>query len=192
MSVLIQKSDINAALRPSPWDLGNRVLYRLCEDHPKHTDPGIVISKIWLIGRAYAAAIERRKEAKHASDDFYESVVGRKLTSPKIDKWLTSLPITDPWEDLVLCVKVHKRLMDMFSRMTGLDKRSLASKYLHFHRPDLFSFTTVGHAKKSRRSRRESPAFLVFRRRYTTKNTGHSAAALNGSGNTFASGSRWV
>lgn len=28
--------------------------------------------------------------------------------------------------------------MDLFTKMTDLEKRSLASKYLHFHRPDLF------------------------------------------------------
>jgi hypothetical protein len=28
--------------------------------------------------------------------------------------------------------------MDLFRDISGLEKRSLASKYLHFHRPDLF------------------------------------------------------
>jgi len=30
--------------------------------------------------------------------------------------------------------------MDLFTDITGWEKRALASKYLHFHRPDLFFF----------------------------------------------------
>lgn len=33
---------------------------------------------------------------------------------------------------------IHKFLTDLFYELTGLNKRSLASKYLHFHCPDLF------------------------------------------------------
>ena len=32
----------------------------------------------------------------------------------------------------------HKFLMDAFTELTGLEKRSLASKYLHFHCPNKF------------------------------------------------------
>jgi hypothetical protein len=46
--------------------------------------------------------------------------------------------MTDPWCELGLAVTLHRWLMDRFAEMTGLDKRSLASKYLHFHRKDLF------------------------------------------------------
>jgi hypothetical protein len=42
------------------WDLGNDTLYRLCAEHPGHTEDHVIIAKTWLIGRAYAAAVERR------------------------------------------------------------------------------------------------------------------------------------
>lgn len=99
-----------------------------------------IIAKVWLIGRSYAAAIERRKNAEETSDDFYEITVVKKIKESKIDVWLAALPnqILDPWRQLGSVITVHKRLMDLFFDLTGLEKRALASKYLHFHRPDLF------------------------------------------------------
>lgn len=35
-------------------------------------------------------------------------------------------------------LETHKLLMDTFYELTGLEKRSLASKYLHFHCPEMF------------------------------------------------------
>jgi hypothetical protein len=35
-------------------------------------------------------------------------------------------------------VETHLFLTNVFSEISGLDKRSLASKYLHFHAPNLF------------------------------------------------------
>lgn len=136
----ITRNDVDYALAPSPWDLGNQVLYSLCRDHPKHDCGDAIIAKVWLIGRSYAAAIERRKNAKGSSDNFYEKTVVKEMKKPAVDQWLSSLPdrMTDPLRELGQVVVVHKRLMDLFTKITDLEKRSLASKYLHFHRPDLF------------------------------------------------------
>jgi len=136
----ITRDDVDRALAPSPWDLANGVLYSLCETHPKHIRDDAIIAKVWLIGRAYAAALERRRIAHDSSDVFYTTTVVKKLKKSGLDNWLVSLPrrIVDPWGELALAVAVHKRLMDLFSRITGLEKRSLASKYLHFHRPNVF------------------------------------------------------
>ena len=71
MRVYITQNDIDHALGPSPWDLGNEVLYSLCKNHPKHDADDAIIAKIMIIGRTYAAAIERRKNAEDSSDDFY-------------------------------------------------------------------------------------------------------------------------
>lgn len=140
MILTITKNDIERALAPSPWDLGNEVLYTLCRENPKHKLDEAIIAKIWLIGRTYAAAIERRKNAKEGSDSFYERIVTKSVKNSKIDEWLADLPgkIVNPWEELGSAITVHKRLMDLFATLTGLEKRALASKYLHFHRPDVF------------------------------------------------------
>ena len=140
MTVPITRADVNYALQPSPWDLGNEVLYALCRDYPRHDREDAIIAKVWLIGRSYAAAIERRRDPRESSDDFYDKVVARKLRESRLDQWLSSLPdrMADPWRQLGQVVAVHKRLIDLFAVITDLEKRSLASKYLHFPRPDLF------------------------------------------------------
>jgi hypothetical protein len=138
--IQITQDDIAFAFSPTPWDLGNQVLYDLCLNYPTHQRNDEIIAKVWLIGRAYAAAIERRKNADDASDSFYETVVAETIKKSKIDEWLSRLPsrISEPWQELSSIVTTHNKLLKLFSSMTGLDKRSLASKYLHFHRPDLF------------------------------------------------------
>jgi hypothetical protein len=140
MKIQVIRDDIDFALAPSLWDLGNQVLYSLCQYHRKHDRADAIIAKIWLIGRSYAAAIERRKNAESTSDDFYETTVVDKIKQSKLDDWLENLPnrLTDPWADLAPVILAHKQLMDLFYDITGLEKRAVASKYLHFHRPDLF------------------------------------------------------
>jgi hypothetical protein len=136
----LTRDDVDHASRSSPWDLGNEWLYSLCHAHPRHDRPDAIIAKVWLIGRSYAAAIERRKNARGSSDDFYETTVAKKIKESALDQWLSSLPdrMTDPWRELGQVVAVHKHLMDLFKDITGWENRALASKYLHFHRPDLF------------------------------------------------------
>ena len=45
------------------WCFGNGILYKMCEEFPKHDDSDVITGKLLLIGRSYAAAIERRKNA---------------------------------------------------------------------------------------------------------------------------------
>lgn len=124
------------------WNLGNQVLYDMCSKNPLHTSADIIVGKIWLIGRSYAAAIERRKGNTEQSDDFYYEVVAPKLLSvgKELDERLESLnhyscPCDSNLDEVL---NTHKFLTDTFFEITNLDKRSLASKYLHFHCPQLF------------------------------------------------------
>lgn len=136
----ITKADIDSAKAKSPWSLGNDVLYNLCRDYPTHDQPEAIVAKFWLIGRAYAAAIERRRKAAETSDEFYVRILTDKIQKSELDQWLDKLPgkVDNPWSDLSSIISTHKRLMKVLATITDLDKRSLASKYLHFHRPDLF------------------------------------------------------
>ena len=45
----------------SKWAYANSILYEMCSKTPLHNDADVIVGKIWLIGRSYAAAIERRK-----------------------------------------------------------------------------------------------------------------------------------
>lgn len=124
------------------WVFGNSVLYRMCEESPVHTDIDEIVGKLWLIGRSYAAAIERRKGGQESSDDFYYDVVGPKMLEigSELDRRLNELrgyqSVSE--DNLALILSTHKFLLDAFESITGLEKRSLASKYLHFHCPALF------------------------------------------------------
>lgn len=131
---------VRIAKLPSPWDFGNDVLYELCKKHPFHTDVSVVVAKVWLIGRAYAAAIERRRDKSVQNDSFYIEDVGPPIIRSEIDLWIKdskqwSKPNNESFEMLL---EVHKRTTQLFKKISGLEKRSLASKYLHFHVPNLF------------------------------------------------------
>ena len=121
-------------------EIGNGILYKLCRDYPDHKNDDAINAKVWLIGRAYAAAIERRKEKDDINDDFYESKVIPIMRSSHIDDKLTKLSkyksITD--HNILEILQVHKFLLDKFQKISGMKKRSLSSKYLHFHLPNLF------------------------------------------------------
>jgi hypothetical protein len=52
MKITITKDDVDHALASSSWDLGNQVLYSLCQDHPNHDRGDAIIAKIWLVGCA--------------------------------------------------------------------------------------------------------------------------------------------
>lgn len=81
----LYKSYLN--ITNSRWKYGNSVLYRMCEEEPEHKQIDVIVGKIWLIGRSYAAAIERRKNAVVVGDDFYYDEVAPKLLEigPELD-----------------------------------------------------------------------------------------------------------
>jgi len=139
---------ISKAVAKSPWDFGNKVLYEMCRENPDHKEDGVILGKIWLIGRSYSAAIERRRgKASANADAFYENEVVPTIRNSGIDGWFGELRSAD-MDDLALHLEAHKRVMDLFARISGTDNRSLASKYLHFHFPERF-FIYDSRAQKS-------------------------------------------
>lgn len=129
----------------SVWDVGNDALYNLCQRYPDHKEDSEIIAKVWLIGRSYAAAIERRKvdeKDKKENDAFYcEDVVKCfKDAELDLDNRLQKKELHGPLarENIKEVLDVHKKLMDGIKIITKMDKRSLCSKYLHFHVPLMF------------------------------------------------------
>src|SRR6185437_13387759 len=162
MSKSLSLDFIDKAFRTqSVWNLGNEVLYRLCEAHPAHKTSSEVVAKIWLIGRAYAAAIERRRDKpENKGDEFYEKDVIPKIIDSDIDMWIGKVPHdSDPCGRLAL--QVHKRLTDLFYEITQMDKRSLASKYLHFHKRNAF---LIYDSRADEASRKIARALSIRRR----------------------------
>jgi hypothetical protein len=130
---------VKVARAESKWDIGNEVLYRLCETYPSHDNEAEIVAKIWLIGRSYAAAIERGVESKRGQD-FYIDQVAPMIRKANIDSWLIELKqhgqLND--ESLPTVLEAHLELTELFKSLTKRNKRSLASKYLHFHFRNLF------------------------------------------------------
>lgn len=141
---------VRKALVPSVWDIGNRALYDLCKIYPQHVNNEEILAKVWLIGRAYTAAIERRPNADSSGDDFYTDIVIPRIKESKIDAWLCEiLHYNKPTEkNYSHIIAVHARVTDLFKQISGINKRSLASKYIHFHLPNLF-FIYDSRAAKS-------------------------------------------
>jgi hypothetical protein len=134
---LTQEFVLNA-IRETPWDLGNQVLYDLCRANHTHCRDDVIIAKVWLIGRTYAAAIERRRiPGRWTGDEFYENHVAPMIRNSGIDTWFARLSET-VGKDEALDLEVHHQLTSLFTQISNLEKRSLASKYLHFHFPERF------------------------------------------------------
>ena len=118
------------------WDFGSDVLYRLCAENHGHTDHDVIIAKTNIIGRVYAAQLERRRKKGEVSVDAFYMSVATKLKASKIDTWLEALRRAPA--DRQLAIEVHKKLTDLTLRITEMENRSFASKYLHFHLRDSF------------------------------------------------------
>ena len=125
-----------------PWTLGNEILYKMCADNFTHDKDEKIIAKVWLIGRSYAAAIERRKnkDPNEDSDKFYTEKVTHALKSSNLDQRLCELSLCEVIDDEVLknTIETHYYLTDLLRKITELNKRSFSAKYLHFHLPNLF------------------------------------------------------
>ena len=127
-----------------PWSIGNQVLYDLCRRYLRHTVDAEIVAKIWLIGRAYAASIERGRgkaaDSGLSNDRFYTEAVPKALRTSRLDEKLEALAKLKKTKESNVgpVLDVHAHLVHLFRGLTNRSKRSLASKYLHFHRPDLF------------------------------------------------------
>ena len=124
------------------WQFSHDILYDLCRDNPAHTDSGVVIGKTWLIGRSYAAALERNNKPLDYDGDFYQAVVaplfveiGAELDE-KLNKLRAYAMIEETNAEEILAV--HHWLVEKIKTYTYTQKRSFVSKYLHFHLPQLF------------------------------------------------------
>lgn len=134
--VLIQ----NILKKERIWELSDKVLYDMCRDHPLHNDPKEIIMKTLLIGRVYSVQLERRKNKDNLlGDRFYEDKVIKTFLESGVDEKLSRLTSKNlSPESFDEIFHIHKFLMDKIHPITDLYKRSFCSKYLHFHKPELF------------------------------------------------------
>jgi len=135
----INKEDLVTPECESFEYLGDKVLYDLCKEYPDHKNEQEVFAKIWLIGRSYAAALERGKdENKEINDDFYQ-IVSKKLKQSDLDTIIGRLKNKELREENIkLILGVYQKLHKLTISFGRGQKHSFCSKYLHFHFPNLF------------------------------------------------------
>lgn len=135
----ISRQLIDDCLKPKVWDLGNETLYRLCENHFDHSSAEKIIAKTWLIGRSYSVSLERVREKKKISDNFYTDFVVPHFKNSELDNLLNTVKyLPCSVENSFEILNVHNSLTKLINVFTEMNKRSFASKYLHFHLPVTF------------------------------------------------------
>lgn len=140
----LSRRDVESAMEDDAWTIGNDVLYQMCRRYPFHVADAEITAKVWLIGRAYSAAVERGRSggdaANISNDQFYTRELPRTLRQSELDQRLAPLRHLRrvDAEQVAPVLRAHRLLVSLFEKLTGLSKRSLASKYLHFHCPGVF------------------------------------------------------
>jgi hypothetical protein len=118
--------------------LENEILYDMCKKYHDHTVKEQIYSKLWLIGRSYSAALERNKSEEKSENIYLKTIDELIKIGNMLDEKIQRLqPIID-YNTMYAALNVHKEIVDIFNRTTKMEKHSLASKYLHFHRRDVF------------------------------------------------------
>lgn len=138
-------ADLNAVLikkaaKRQRGDVLNEILYGMAKKYPNHTDGEEIYAKVCIIGRTYAASLERGAGHDPKEGTFYWDKIIPALKKAKIDKLIE--PIRNYKRvtvgNLPSLLSVHKELMNAISDQTNKKNRSFVSKYLHFHFRDLF------------------------------------------------------
>lgn len=123
----------------SRWIFADKILCDMCNENPFHNDADVVAGKMLMIGRSYAAAVERRIiNLSMDNDDFYYEKVVKVLMeeSSIIDDLIGRIKYLNKKQAEEFVPKVHYYLVRKLRGITGVDKKSLVSKYLHFHCPE--------------------------------------------------------
>lgn len=131
---LIEKSQKLKAF----WSVSDGALYKMCKEYPLHKNASETVSKLFLIGRSYAAAIERGVQLKKG-ESIYEDRIPKIFEKEKYGKKIDdALKNITEHKDLYKIFFAYNLTLEFFSKISGKSNKSLASKYLHFHKPDTF------------------------------------------------------
>jgi len=135
----ITLEDVTRAQQPVRLHAGDKILLNMCKDNPEHSDAGVIASKIWIIGRAYSASLERHMHEKVDSTEAF-LLAGAELQGRDIDEHLDSART----QNLTFrtapsyALRVHKIVLEKLRKIARRDARPFCSKYLHFHNENLF------------------------------------------------------
>lgn len=127
-----------------PFDVLNSMLYEAVSAQPSNSDKAQIIGKLMLIGRTYSASVERRKTRGHIKDErqALEVIIeaAEAIAESKCAAMLASIGMDDRLtiDRLPEVVAIHLELCRALAKANNRENSSLASKYLHFHRPEFF------------------------------------------------------
>lgn len=143
-------SIILKALEKNPWDLSNSILYEMCQNNPSNQEQDSVLAKTLIIGRVYAAALERGVgEKKTKGGEFYIKTVFPQIASffskPSV---VSKLGHLSNRANFSTAIELHGMFVMSLRRLRNSNKISFASKYLHFHYPNDF-YIFDSRAKKA-------------------------------------------
>lgn len=133
MKPTLSREFIADALSQSIIDPRSRALYELCFLRRDHLRDEVVADKLRLIARLYA----EYGPTLGAAGGFSPEYSAHRLAQSSVDRWFGVLATAENL-DAGLLLELHKRVMDVFADLPEGTARSLASKYLHFHFPELF------------------------------------------------------
>jgi hypothetical protein len=143
------------------WHGTDEVLYDLCRQYPDHSDRNGVDAKLLIIGRAYGTGIERKihtdktqgSSTEQLADHFWDH---RKKADSILDR---VRGIKGPLSrgKLSMILREHGQLLDLVKETVrpGQTPRSFASKYLHFHFPEVPIFDSFIEVELNKLYRRE-------------------------------------
>lgn len=120
----------------------NQILYEMCSAHPNHDDSETIQGKLMLIGRTYSASLERKTPEEYRNklyplvgDAIVKSDIGTQIDKLK-NKEIEAVDSNDI-ETIGQILNLHSYFINTLTKYTRINKRSLASKYLHFHLPNM-------------------------------------------------------
>jgi hypothetical protein len=142
ISKLVTRKTLDKATGENHIIFSDKIIYQMCANQLYHVDDDIIKGKLMMIGRVYAASIERTKKQLKLlpKEDFYLKIAAPTIRKSKIDKLIKEAKDAPGLhlESAPLFIGIHQELVDIFERISGKSNRSLASKYLHFHAPNKF------------------------------------------------------
>jgi hypothetical protein len=131
MKLSLTREFITDALSQSILDPKVRALYDLCFMHRHHRRDEVVADKLRLLTRLYADS------PSWPAKGFSAEATAHNLTRSHVDHWFGAITTAEEL-DVSLLLELHRHLMKVFRDLSDEEARSLASKYLHFHFPELF------------------------------------------------------
>jgi len=141
-------------------------IYLMCRNLPDHPSLEIARVKIGLVRRVPGVHAQSGRECASIHHDYHDDIIGRILMDSRLDLLLDSLreiPSLNT-EYLGEVVRCHAYLAEEIRKVTGLQSRALASRYLHFHLPrivpiyDRQSALVLGKLCSNRIHRKDIPS----------------------------------